>query len=243
MSLLDLITAPEPAPLAIPQIDPTLLKMALAVTHNHEKTAIVPAGGAGGAPDPSMGAAPPPDPSAGGAPPAAAPPPAAPGGGADPATLQAVQQVLGQGGAGGKGGGKKAETQLLDTKLWTIQYLLVQLCEQAGIKLPPSVVIGPPPDPMAMAAAQQDQQIAQGAAGPMQDPNAAGPQGVQPMQPMDPSQGPIGGAKTASQDDLEPPLGREWSQADHDALMAGARQLSSKAANARRFLSSNRKAS
>jgi hypothetical protein len=130
------------------------------------------AGGMGGDPmggDPSQGGAPPPDPAAGGG----APPQI------DPATAQAIQMAVQQamGGAGGKGpgGGKKAEQQLLDTKLWILQYIVVMIAQHLKLQLPPSVVIGPPPDPMAMQAAQQDQQSASGAGAPAPDPSAGAP--------------------------------------------------------------------
>lgn len=170
-----------------------------------EKFAVVP----GGQTDPMAGG--------GMAPPApAAPPPADPmaGGGApavDPAIQQQVQMAMQQAGGGmaggpaGKGGGKKAEQQLLDTKLWIIQYILVQLAEQAGLKLPPSVLIGPPPDPMAMAQAQTEAQtpMAPGAPAQQGDPMAAaggaggaGGGAFPPIQPMQPGAGPA--PKTAA---------------------------------------------
>lgn len=215
-----------------------------------EKTAIVPAG------DPSQGA-PPQDPSAGGgAPPAPAPDPAMggapPAGGGDP-TQQIVQQILqqlqaggGAGGAGKPGGGKKAEQQLLDIKLWTIQYLLVELCKAQGVKVDPSIVVGPPPDPMMMQQAQQEQAAPAGGGANVQDPSAMGggapggdpsmgggapPAGPAPVQPMDPSQGPIGKAANAFD------IGGEFANAEFDAILGrGQRQFVSMAARARQVL-------
>lgn len=200
-----------------------LLKLAEAVVRervagdNLEKVAIIPAGadpsggmGGGGAP--------------GGAPPAApgggAPPPAAPmaggaapdpsGGALDPAIMMAIQQAVQQmgggmagGAAGGKAGGKKAEQQITDTKLWTILHIVVKIAENLGIQLDPGVVVGPPPDPMAMSAAQQDMSGAMGTAAPMQDPSQAQAGGapgggMPPIQPASPGQGPIGGMAAPS---------------------------------------------
>lgn len=110
-------------------------------------------GGGGGAPpmDPAaMGGAPPMDPAAmGGAPPAQPPP-------MDPA-MQAQQMMAAGGGAGaGKAGGKKIEQQVLDTKLYNLTYMVARLCEQAKIPIPPSMLVGPPPDPAAQTMVQQD---------------------------------------------------------------------------------------
>lgn len=168
-------------------------------------------GGGGGAPG---GAPPMPDPMAmaagggGGAAPGGAPAP--PPGPLDPATLaQLTQAVQGAGGGGagagpgGKVGGKKAEQQLLDTKLWTIQFLLVKICESMNIQVPPSIVIGPPPDQSMMQQAQQEQAAPGGGGATMQGPNDMGGGGALvappsagpgPIPPMDASQGPIGGA-------------------------------------------------
>jgi hypothetical protein len=159
-------------------------------------------------------------------------------GGMDPAMMQAMQQMA-MGGAGGKGGGKKAEQQLLDTKLWINQYLLVLICQKMGINLPPAVVIGPPPDPMAMASAQQDQQMAQGAGAPMPgDQGAAGgaggnPAPIPPVQPMDASQGPIGQTK---QGELEPTFGTEFSTQELDSFIGTVVQNASAASKMRRFV-------
>jgi hypothetical protein len=175
-----------------------------------EKTAqppgMDPGAGGGGAP-------PMPDPAAmaaggggGAAPMGGAPPP--PPGPLDPATLAQITQAIGgagggQMGPGGKGGGKKAEQQLLDTKLWTIQFLLVKICESMNIQVPPSIVVGPPPDPMMQQQAQQEQAAPGGGGATMQGPNDMGgggapgggaPPGPGPIPPMDASQGPIGGA-------------------------------------------------
>ena len=170
-----------------------------------EKSAQPPdmAGGGGGAP-------PMPDPMAGGggAPPmgGGAPPP--PPGPLDPATLAQITQAIGgAGGAMGAGagpngkvGGKKAEQQLLDTKLWTIQFLLVKVCEALNVQVPPSIVVGPPPEQGMMQQAQQEQAAPAGGGTTMQGPDAGAgggggaPPGPGPIPPMDASQGPIGGA-------------------------------------------------
>ncbi len=227
-------------------LNPSLLYLASrAANSRNEKQAD---GMMGGDPTGGMGGAPPPDPSMGGA--------ASPttGGGGDQAT-QIAQQVMammgtqgGAGGPGGKGGGKKAEQQIVDTKLWIIQYLLVQLCQKEGITLPPSVVIGPPPDPMAMQAAQTDQQGATGAGAPMpgdpnagmapqgggapaQDPNGGIP-GMQGMSPMDASQGPLG--KQGSDNSFK--LGRPTDSPDFSVIVNSAKSIGKTAAQIRKSM-------
>jgi hypothetical protein len=170
-----------------------------------EKTAQPPgmdpaAGGGGGAP-------PMPDPMAAAGGGGGAPPP--PPGPMDPATLaQVTQAVQGAGAAGqppGKGGGKKAEQQLLDTKLWTIQFLLVKICESMNIQVPPSIVVGPPPDQTMMQQAQQEQAQPGGGGATMPGDQGAGaaagagaPPGPGPIPPLTADQGPIGGVKAGS---------------------------------------------
>lgn len=158
-------------------------------------------------------------------------------------------QLMGQGGgapgAGGKAGGKKAEQQIIDTKLWIIQYMLVQIAQALNVKLPPSVVIGPPPDPMAMQSAQQDQQLAQGAGAPMPgdpsqmggapptgDPSQGGaPAGPPPIAPMDASQGPIGKQATFPLDDFGIGIGQAYvgpdygGSPDFNAIIHGSREV------------------
>jgi hypothetical protein len=152
-------------------------------------------GAPGGPPTPDALAAGGPPGGGGGAP----PPPAGP---LDPAMLaQLTQAVQGMGGGagggpggmmGGKAGGKKAEQQLLDTKLWTIQFLLVKICEALNIQVPPSIVVGPPPDQMMMQQAQQEQAAPAGGGSTMPGPGGAGG-GPGAIPPLDASQGPIGG--------------------------------------------------
>jgi hypothetical protein len=128
-----------------------------------------------------------------------APPP--PGGPLDPATLAQITQAVhgsggGPGGPHGKGGGKKAEQQLLDTKLWTIQFLLVKICENLQIQVPPSIVVGPPPDQMMMQQAQQEQAAPGGGGANIEGAGGGGggPAGPGPIPPLTADQGPIGGA-------------------------------------------------
>jgi hypothetical protein len=111
----------------------------------------------------------------------------------------------GEGGMHGKGGGKKAEQQLLDTKLWTIQFLLVKLCEAMNVQVPPSIVVGPPPDQGMMQQAQQEQAQAGGGGANIQGAEAGGaggggggaPAGPGPIPPLTADQGPIGGGTKA----------------------------------------------
>jgi hypothetical protein len=86
----------------------------------------------------------------------------------------------------------------LDAKLWAILYVVGQIAEKGGITLPPSVLIGPPPDPMAMQAAQQElgqQQGGPSAATAPPDPSmgggapAAAPPDQSAIAPIDPMQG------------------------------------------------------
>lgn len=134
------------------------------------------------------------------------------GGGLDPAVQNAIHQAVQRinGGAGGKGTGaatgKRAEQQLLDSKLWVIQYILCMIAEQVGLKLPPSVMIGPPPDPMALAAAQQDSAMGSATAGggamgqaPAPAPPPAPPDQAPAIQPIEPMPG--GPPKMAVYDD------------------------------------------
>lgn len=139
-----------------------------------------PSGAGGGAPPAggdSMAAG-------GGAPapaPAAPPMPADPGAMANQMAMQAAQGMGPAAMPAGKAGGKKAEQQLIDTKLWIIQYLLVQVAQKLDIQLPPSVVIGPPPDPMAMQTAQADSASGAAPGAPMpSDPNAMAAGGAAP---------------------------------------------------------------
>ena len=187
--------------LPLPFLNDTLLNVALAHT-NHtaslRKEAIVPAGG-GAPPDPNAGGG-------AGAPPPSAPAPApAPGAGQpamplDPQMMQQMQQMqMMGGGAGGKGGGKKLEDMLHDAKLWQILNLSVQIAQALNIKVDPSIVMGPPPDPALLQQAQQEQTQPGGGGITMGSPEAQGqpaasPMGPQPVQPMDASQGPIGKA-------------------------------------------------
>ena len=203
-------------------LNPALLALARRTV---EKTALVPAGAPGADPSGGAGGAAPMDPSGGmggmamdpsaaapapAADPAAAPAPADPGaaggGGGhgllDPAIQaaiqQAIQQQLGAGGAGAGGkGGKKLEQQIIDTKLWTIQYMLAMIADTLGVKLPPSLVVGPPPDAGSMQAAQADAatmqagatQVDSGAGGAAPADASAGgaSSAIQPPAPIQPA--------------------------------------------------------
>jgi hypothetical protein len=239
MSVLDAVAPAQ-------RFNPELFEQAYRVVHDQiarEKRAIVPAGAAdpnaqgGGAPAPAPGG-----PAAMADPAAAGPPPGAAQGGdmVGQVVQQVMQQMQMQGGgpmgAGGPAGmlgkgGKKAEQQMIDTKLWQILYVLCQLAETMGVQIPPSIVVGPPPDPMAMQAVQQDHQSFQAGAPAGADPAAAGgaapqgqaPPGVPPIQPMDAAQGPIG--KQAHANLLD--LGHGISLADLDSMRSGARRTQS----------------
>lgn len=160
----------------------------------------------GFAPPEAAGAMPPPDPAAGGMPPGAptgapaAPPPAAgmappaagaapppapgmpppaPGMPGDPAAAAAAMKP------------KKVDPAVIDAKLWQITKLLVTMCNHMDIKVPADIILGPPPDPMAMqqaVASSQgiDNQAMQGASGtsPEGGGAAGGQSAIQPPEPI-----------------------------------------------------------
>jgi hypothetical protein len=118
------------------------------------------------------------DPAMAGAPPMAPPPmdPAAAGG--DPA-------------AAGKP--KKVDPAVIDAKLWQVMKLLTTLMNHMDIAIPADVLLGPPPDAGALAAATQssqgmDAQSQAGAAGidgGGGDPAAGGdPSAIAPIEPV-----------------------------------------------------------
>lgn len=132
-------------------------------------------GGGGGSMPPGGGGAPPMDPAmaggAGGAPPM------------DPSMMGG----MGPGGMPPKG--KKAEQMILSSQIRNIMFLLAQLCEKAGITVPPSMLVGPAADPATESAAMQDLQSV-----PSSPTVGATQQPIPPVQPMTPDQGPIGKA-------------------------------------------------
>jgi hypothetical protein len=73
---------------------------------------------------------------------------------------QQVSQMLQQagGGAGGKGGGKKAEQQMLSAQIRNLTYLVAQIAQKLDVQVPPTMLVGPPNDPMIDQQAQQDLQ-------------------------------------------------------------------------------------
>jgi hypothetical protein len=128
------------------------------------------------------------------------------------AVVQAMQMMGGAGGAGGTGGmpgmgkpaTKKVDPAILDTKLWQIMRMVAEIMNHMQIPIPADVALGPPPDPMQMQMANQDQAGALPAGDPAaagMDPAAAA--GGQPsaIPPIDPIQGAAPGmaaGKTAS---------------------------------------------
>lgn len=153
-------------------VNPLLLQAAM------EKTAVVPMPGGQPPPAPPMQGGAPMDPMAmampqmpPGAPPMPGAPPAAPG--AAPGAPA--------------GGSKKIDPQILYTMIWQLLKLNVTIANHQGITIPPDILLGMPPDPMAQQATQQlvsgmDASAAAGAAGtaapggmpPGGDPAAAG---------------------------------------------------------------------
>lgn len=222
-----------------------------------EKVAIVPPGGgdpSGGAPPGGGGAPPGGDPSGGGppmggAPPGGGAPPPPPGdpgaGGAapggpppgpmDPAALQqivqAVQQSMGGGGAGGPAGkGKSPKDQIQAGQMKILISLVAQMASKMDIQVDPQLLV-PPTDPATDQLAMQE--TANASMAPSNDPNAGaggdpaaaggappsggggGASGPPPVQPMDPSQGPIGKAASFPRlgralGEIEGTVGREY---------------------------------
>lgn len=254
-------TLPDPG---MTSLNPAILKLARDVASRRAltsyKQALVPAGAAmggappGAGPDPSMGGPPPgagPDPSMGGTPP---PDPSA--GGAAPMDPQiqqianlVIQSLQSQGGgaggaAGGKGGGKKAEQQMLDVKLWQILNLLVQMAQAQGLKVDPSIAVGPAPDPAMMQQAQQEMSIPGGGGAsaqpavppggaPAPDPSQGGQ--LPPIQPMDATTGPIG-KQAFFIDGVDIGIGSEYTVPDFIKDVTTPRQTTNLAARARAAL-------
>lgn len=155
-------------------VNQSLLEMALQAANALEKQAFTPA--------PPPGGAPAPDPAAGGIPPGGAPmdpsmmsggmPPGAGGmpmdpsmmGGAPPMDPSMMGGGMPPGGAapgmGGDGKPKKVDPAIIDAKLYQILKLQVLICGHLSINIPPELLLGVAPDPMAaQQAASSNQQL------------------------------------------------------------------------------------
>jgi hypothetical protein len=86
--------------------------------------------------------------------------------------------------AGAKPATKKVDPQIIDTKLWQIMRMVVELMNKFEIPIPADVAMGPPPDPAAMQQANAQQVGAMPAAVTGQD---GGQGGGQPGAAPDPA--------------------------------------------------------